>query len=942
MRMNRKGWSWFFAALLWSAGLALPVRAQDQTPAEPGLGANVAPVEDRAGAEQPAPQAEGGGRQLRFERRDDTAKPGANAAERLREEPAKKQPDKKEPDKAAATQQEKPAETPTKTVKKVGKKAGPGTAATSSRGNVTPVTVTVGGGTFDPILQRPVEPGEIPDVGEVMTGITGPMKVVEFLDLIATATEWNILVSTKAQAVELQFWLSNKKPKEALEILKFNGVHYEFDPKTNYLYVMLNEERLQQQYGAIESETFIAQQITPAHLQSLLESFSSANGRIVTDPRTGHIYVWDTKDNLDKMRAAVKELDVPMESMALSIKHADLADVQAILSTFKSEGGTVAADPRTGQIVFWDLPAVLKQMKDVAAKIDVPLESRVFRLLHVDASTLADSVGTLLSERGSCQIDERFNTMIVTDLPARQDLVAELVETLDQPLETRTWVIKYADLDFVSEQLEAVLPEKNGLVSVNEDAHQITVSALPERLEDIDVLIQTWDIKRRQVQIEGYLLTATKNVSKKLGVNWSYFSSSDGSPVSFRYGAQSPNHATAGADGAPRFQIGQLPYMDELRTPFLGKPIESIGKTPVIDAFRGDHISALIDYLDDRGDVDVLSHPRVTVQDGEVAAFERTSSVPYVSSVSYGSGAGYGGMNQPRTAGQTGGRNNNTPGGNQYGYSGYYGPQSAIQFVEVGTILDVVPRITEDGNILLDVSAEESTYQMREVIGASETNTVPEKMQNRAETQVLVHDGQTIVIGGLRKKNMTDSVQKIPFLGDVPFIGKAFRNTKKEGGEQDLLIFITPTIVDEYTFPETTQLAKADDRVSERIRKEDRNDWRRLADSLRLTKNEFGVSVGQDGNLHSEGAPISLDELRERVTHLAENKHAKIVVRRHPRAPSDVSKEIERIAQEAGIPVSFDDAFVPFVPANRPAEEEAVPALPEAPAEAATSPAAAP
>jgi type II secretory pathway component GspD/PulD (secretin) len=889
--------------LLLAVGLALPVCAQGQTPTQPGRVPTLQPTpiggEGQQGLGARTPGTGLGRRRLSTQQTKPgqklkTEKPGtALEGEKAEQKPAEEK-------KPAAPAKRPPAGT--KTVQ--GPAAGKAAVRTVAPGAAAGVTIK-GGANFEPIMAKPLEYGDVPDVGEPLTE-TGPMSVKEFLNLIATATEWNILVTEKAQGINLQFWLVNTKPKKALEILKFHGIHYQYDPESQYLYVMTREERVQQQYGAIENETFIAQHVSVSYLQSLLESLLSTSGRIIADSRTGHIYVWDTKDNLAKMKETVKELDVPLQNMTFTVQHADLSDVESVLSTFKTDAGAVVADPRTGQILVWDMPDTLRQMKEVVAQIDVPLQSKVFKLQHINAEDVSDSVETLLSERGSIQVDPRFNTLIVTDLPTRQELVAELLETLDKKLDTRTWTVKYAEPDFIAEQVEVILPENSGVIAVNEDIHQVTVTALPERLDEIDKLIQTWDIKRKQVQIEAYLLSASSNVARKLGVNWSYFDRSGNAPMSLRYGSQTPNYATAGSDGTPRFQVGQLPYVNPLETPILGNAIEDVAGNPLIEGFRGNRVSAVIDYLDDKGDVDVLSHPRVTVQDGEEAMFQRTSMVPYVSSTSYSSyGYGYGTTSQRDTeSSYAGGR-----------------PSNRIEFIEVGTILSVVPRITEDNNILLDISAEESTYQMREVVGASETSTVPEKMQNRAETQVLVHDTQTIVIGGLRTGNLSDSVQKIPFLGDVPVIGRAFRNTKKERKDQELLVFITTTLVDEYTFPEAEQLATVDEKLSDDFRRDDKNDWKRLSDGLGLDKNEISISIGQNGNMHSDGSPMTFEQVRARIAAVSNPQQAKVVLRQHPRAPSNVAQEISDLAREAGIAVEFDKRFMPFVPANRPEEK---------------------
>ncbi|HEO71648.1 MAG TPA: hypothetical protein ENN80_10325, partial [Candidatus Hydrogenedentes bacterium] len=99
-------------------------------------------------------------------------------------------------------------------------------------------TISVQGqGVFEPIYDKPIRWGDVPDAGEPLT-LTGPMGVAEFLDTLSFSTGWNILVTPAAEEINLQFWITEVKPSTALEILKFHNIYYEFDPKSQYLRVM--------------------------------------------------------------------------------------------------------------------------------------------------------------------------------------------------------------------------------------------------------------------------------------------------------------------------------------------------------------------------------------------------------------------------------------------------------------------------------------------------------------------------------------------------------------------------------------------------------------------------------------------------------------------------------------------------------------------------------
>ncbi|HOZ46880.1 MAG TPA: secretin N-terminal domain-containing protein [Candidatus Hydrogenedentes bacterium] len=885
-------WQWL-VCILFIIGLALPVCAQGQTPTRPNTPASTGTSQLVERVRQEVSRVN----QEREEKKEGSSTSSTSRTERTdTKTDAEKKPTV--PEKATAKPESRGQRSSAPTTRAVQGQGGGGGAVRTVGGERAASVSVLSNEPYQPVLNRPVEYAELPEVGEALT-LTGPMPMTEFLETISFATNWNILVTPGAQDIELQFWLTEATPKRAIEeVFKFHSVYYRFDPNTQYLYVMTKEEYLNQEYGALKEEVFTVEHVDVTYMESALTSLLSPAGRIITDPRTMHIYVWDTEDNLKKMRETLDELDVPLQRGEFTVQNADVSDIESVFQTLMSQTGTMVSDPRTGQILVWDVPDALSQMRAAAAQLDVPVESRVLRLEHVDANAVMESIEVMLTERGMIQVDPRTNTLVVTDLPARQALIAKMIEEFDKRLETRTWTLKYADPDMVAEEVELLVPEEMGIVTINEDVHQVTVTALPERLDQIDKLVVAWDVKLRQVQIEAYLLTAGSKVARSIGTNWHFFDSTGNTPISFSTGGATPNFT--GAQGRT-IQAGQLPYAVPLNDWITAEPISDItGETTVIEKLAGNRVSAVINYLDSTGEVNVLSHPQVTVQDGAEAIFERTSAVPYVSSTYYG---------------QTTSRyNTNTVDNDDYRYRTAYRPQNSISFIDVGTILSVTPRITEDSNILLDISAEESTYTMREVVGADETSTVPEKMMNRAETQVLVHDNQTIVIGGLRTNNLSDDVDKVPFLGDVPLLGRAFRNVSKKHDNQQLLVFITTTLVDEYTQPEAEQLATMEEKVTETVRHDKKDAWKRLSDSLDKKRYDVSVSIGQSGYIRCDGKNVTQDELGQILFALDNPASKTLVLREHPRAPREVGREVTETALEVGIKVDFDKGFLPFVP----------------------------
>jgi type II secretory pathway component GspD/PulD (secretin) len=828
--------------------------------------------------------------------------------------------------------------------------------ASMKKGGAGAVSVQ-GTGAYEPIFERDPEYKDLPGDGETLT-LEGPMSCFEFIQAINLATNWDIIITEAAKDVQLNFIILEKTPKQAMEILRAHDIHYEYKNESEFLYVMTVDEWLIEEFGDLEFNAYVAKHADVTYLESMLTSLLSSVGRIITDQRTSHIYVWDTQDNQDKMTETLQELDVPLEKRGYTLEHADIAsvegalsalmtqngsilsdprtsqvfiwdtpavldqiaealeeldaplekreymiqyarlgDIESTLSSLISPAGSILADPRTGQIFVWDTPTMLAKMTEAVDRLDVPVESQTFSPEHIDVEYLSESLEALLSEQGIIQLDLRTNTLIVTDLPPRVEKIGEMVESLDKKLETRTWIIKYADMDFIADEIEMHIPPEMGEIVLNEDIHQITVTGLPARLDKIEELIATWDKKRQQVLIEAFIVEVSDTVQHEFNINWSYFGQHNKAPVAVHSGSGFNEIATPAGSGET-MSVGQLPY--RLNAPgnlqlndageIVRPDLTNISGNPVFDSFGGNNLAVTLSYLDQEDKASILSSPRVVVQDSEEAVFENATRVPYVSAST---------------------RYNNTT-TSSYNYN--YNNSNRVEFIDVGTILSVLPRITEDMNILLDISAEDSTFTDKEIKSNDQVSTVPQKTVRRAETQLRVHSGETVVLGGLRKNRSDKAISKTPLLGDIPLLGHLFRNPKRSTSNSTLLIFITTTVVDEFTHPETEDLAEAIDTIAEDTRYNKKNFWGRLKYRITAGLQEFNVSIGQTGAVYAEGNRVALEELREAFFDIAIKAAVTVVLRQHPRAPDEVVTQVMEAALEANLKIEFDRDVPPIVP----------------------------
>ena len=299
----------------------------------------------------------------------------------------------------------------------------------------------------------------------------------------------------------------------------------------------------------------------------------------------------------------------------------------------------------------------------------------------------------------------------------------------------------------------------------------------------------------------------------------------------------------------------------------------------------------MLDYLDETDEIDVLARPRITVRDGQEAVFENVEEVPY----------------------------------QQGGYSQYTSTDTAnpnfnrviplqMQFIDVGTTLKVTPRINEHNNILLDIEAEHSTFTPQIVIVGDQTSTVPQKRRDSAETAVLVNDRETIVLGGLRFTEVRDNVHRVPVLGAIPVLGRLFRNTIKEQEDRELLIFITTTIVDEFTHPEAEKLADMEESTTGTMRHNEKGIFDRAKDRVLDGKNEIDVAIGHTGFMHCDGERVTLEDLEDKFRTAEAPGTITVMIQVHPRAPKHLADDVADLARVAGHKVVIDTNRMPFVP----------------------------
>jgi type II secretory pathway component GspD/PulD (secretin) len=343
------------------------------------------------------------------------------------------------------------------------------------------------------------------------------------------------------------------------------------------------------------------------------------------------------------------------------------------------------------------------------------------------------------------------------------------------PLITRVVQLKYTSVSNMQVAVVNTFTDKRSKVVPDNRTSQLVIVATDREQTAVDTLIEELDKPTKQVLIETRLMEISSSPSTAKGIDWAGTLAAQN--VSF--GNQLANNIVPPI--APGFN--PIPSLTNGLNGVLANP-SVVGSTAgpgffgSVGFLNASGVNAVLSFLNQDADAQVIATPRVVTLDNETAHIEVTRGVPIFNN----------------TAGTQG-----SPGG------------STVTYTNLGTILDVTPHISANDFIWLNVAPEVSDVfdtVTRTVAGS--ISQADEYDSRRVRTQVLIPNSDTLVMGGFIKDNTKNTYSKVPFMGDIPVLGYAFRHESKSLDKDNLLIFITPTIVKDTDFePSTTGFLKS-------------------------------------------------------------------------------------------------------------------------------------
>ncbi|MGY3866468.1 type IV pilus secretin PilQ [Aeromonas bivalvium] len=372
--------------------------------------------------------------------------------------------------------------------------------------------------------------------------------------------------------------------------------------------------------------------------------------------------------------------------------------------------------------------------------------------LRLDGVPWEQALDIILKVRG---LDKRLDDNILLVAPAEEIAAREKqqLESRNQvadlaPLYTDYLQINYAKASEVAALLSSEstkLLSAKGAVSVDERTNVLVVKDTAEVISNIKRMLDILDIPVKQVVIEARMVTIDDGFDEALGVRWGV-SKNDGhgnSTSGTIEGNDSSNGTGVAGSVEDRLNVN-LPVTNAAGT--LAFQVARLANGTLLDL----ELSA----LEKESKAEIIASPRVTTANQKPALIEQGTEIPYVESSSSGA--------------------------------------TSVTFKKAVLSLKVTPQITPDNRVILDLTVTQDTKG--ETVPTGTGDAVSINAQS-ITTQVLVNNGETLVLGGIYQQTIKNDVSKVPLLGDIPGLGALFRKTTSENKKRELLIFVTPRIV---------------------------------------------------------------------------------------------------------------------------------------------------
>jgi general secretion pathway protein D len=468
--------------------------------------------------------------------------------------------------------------------------------------------------------------------------------------------------------------------------------------------------------------------------------------------------------------------DNKLETQVLKIKYVQASTLVPVLKPMLSNGARLMAFAQSNYLVVSDIRSNLNRLKALIKEMDDPDHSmvEVINLDHISAAEAVHIAGQLkqLQKQDLSLVEDGLNNRVIVSGPGiARSAFKNMLKSLDIP-STKKGGVEVIYLDY-SRAVE-IKPIIDGMlksdvflrlagesagdkksrtsyqIEIDELNNALIIAASSAVIREVKNVVSKLDRSRPQVLIEAVIAELSEDQAKELSANLIYTSKNRGGYLTNFDGLLS-TLLGAGlgdpSDADVTTTLGQLPQ-------------STLGVAGDFDGVTGKGMGVLIQALKTDGSTNILSTPSVVTLDNEEATLSVGEEVPFVT-------------------GSFSSISNNNSNSN---------PFTTVNREEVGVMLKVKPQISKGNAVRLEIEQESSKVKSGEP-GLQTTS------KSTMQTNVMIQDGELLILGGLIEDQSDNTASKVPLLGDIPLLGRLFRSSNKSESQSVLMMFIRPTII---------------------------------------------------------------------------------------------------------------------------------------------------
>ncbi len=590
----------------------------------------------------------------------------------------------------------------------------------------------------------------------------------------------SMLVSTQALADEITLNLKNADIRALIStVSKFTGKNFIIDP------------RVKAKVTVISSET-----MSPDQVYEVFLSILQVHGYAAVP--TGNVIKIVPQVNAKQGPLPVNSRTIQGDELItkiISLDHVPAAQLVPILRPLVPQQGHLAAYNPTNTLIITDHAGNIQRLMHIIAGVDKAEsdELEVIPLKHASAPELVRIVNSLypkgknVTDKINLAADERTNSILMSGDRTVRLKVRTTIMQLDTPLDdgggnTHVVYLRYAKAENLVKILTGIQEKQAkkagtgartaaataaraasgasfisgaAIIQADEETNALIITADPNTLMTLKSVIRQLDIRRAQVHIEAIIAEISDQRNKEVGVG-AVIDGSESTGNTLPIGIVN----LAGIGDLIAASLGGVESAANI--------LNTIGTGAAIgigtETSSGVRYGLLLKALQNDSAANILSTPSIVTLDNEEAEIIVAQNLPFIT----GQFTGVGSLNPEN-------------------------PFQTIERQDVGLTLRVTPQINEGDTIRLDLEQEVS-----DVIAITD-NSGPVTRKRSIKTTVLVEDGGILVLGGLIEEVDNDTQSKVPLLGDIPFIGALFRSTSSEKRKQNLMVFLRPSILRDFT-----------------------------------------------------------------------------------------------------------------------------------------------